>query len=92
MTESYDKIIAALMERISVLERELAETRKLLEEKDAVIMAQSARIKELEERLGKNSQNSSMPPSSDGYRKARPGVNVSKGIATHDKMRGVHEQ
>ena len=78
MTESYDKIIAALMERISVLERELAETRKLLEEKDAVIMAQSARIKELEERLGKNSQNSSMPPSSDGYRKARPVSNREK--------------
>ena len=78
MTESYDKIIAALMERISVLERELAETRKLLEEKDAVIVAQSARIKELEERLGKNSQNSSMPPSSDGYRKARPVSNREK--------------
>ena len=56
MSENYNETIAALLERVSVLERELAETRKLLAEKDAVIAAQSARIKELEERLGKNSQ------------------------------------
>ena len=78
MLENYNEIIAALLERISVLERELAETRKLLAEKDAVIAAQSARIKELEERLGKNSQNSSKPPSSDGYRKPRPVSNREK--------------
>ena len=78
MSENYNEIIAALLERVSVLERELAETRKLLAEKDAVIAAQSARIKELEERLGKNSQNSSKPPSSDGYRKARPVSNREK--------------
>ena len=78
MLENYNEIIAALLERISVLERELAETRKLLAEKDAVIAAQSARIKELEERLGKNSQNSSKPPSSDGYSKPRPVSNREK--------------
>ena len=78
MSENYNETIAALLERVSVLERELAETRKLLAEKDAVIAAQSARIKELEERLGKNSQNSSMPPSSNGYRKARPVSNREK--------------
>ena len=78
MLENDNEIIAALLERINVLERELAETRKLLEEKDAVIAAQSARIKELEERLGKNSQNSSKPPSSDGYRKPRPVSNREK--------------
>ena len=85
MPENYNEIIAALLERISVLERELAETRKLLAEKDAVmaekdavIAAQSARIKELEERLGKNSQNSSRPSSSDGYRKPRPVSNREK--------------
>ena len=78
MSEHYNEIIAALLERISVLERELAETRKLLAEKDAVIAAQSARIKELEERLSKNSQNSSKPPSSDGYRKPRPVSNREK--------------
>ena len=34
MAENYNEIIVALLERISVLERELAETRKLPEEKD----------------------------------------------------------
>ena len=47
MSENYNEIIAALLERVSVLERELAETRKLLAKKEAVIAAQSARIKEL---------------------------------------------
>ena len=47
MEEKYQEIISALLERISVLERELAETRKLLEEKDAVIA-------ELKEQLKKN--------------------------------------
>ena len=78
MSENDNKIIAALLERVSVLERELAETRKALAEKDAVIAAQSARIKGLEERSGKNSQNSSKPPSSDGYRKPRPVSNREK--------------
>ena len=32
MLENYNEIIAALLERISVLEREIAETRKLLAE------------------------------------------------------------
>jgi transposase len=36
----------------------------------AVVEAQDARIKELEARLGKNSSNSSKPPSSDGLSKA----------------------
>ena len=71
MEEKYQEIISALMERISVLERELAETRKLLAEKDAVIA-------ELKARLDKNSQNSSKPPSSDGYRKPRPVSNREK--------------
>ena len=56
MEENYQEIISALMERISVLERELAETRKLLAEKDAV-------ISEWKARLDKNSQNSSKPMS-----------------------------
>ena len=71
MSENYNEIIAALLERIRVLERELAETRKLLQEKDAVIA-------ELKEQLGKNSQNNSKPPSSDGYRKPRPVSNREK--------------
>ena len=71
MEEKYQEIISALLEKIQALEQELAETRKLLEEKDAVIA-------ELKEQLKKNSQNSSKPPSSDGYRKPRPVNNREK--------------
>ena len=71
MEEKYQEIISALLEEIRLLKQELAETRKLLAEKDAVIA-------ELKSRLDKNSQNSSKPPSSDGYRKARPVSNREK--------------
>ena len=65
MEERYQETISALLEEIRVLKEELAQMREILKEKDAVIA-------ELKEQLGKNSQNSSKPPSSDGYRKPRP--------------------
>ena len=71
MEENYQEIISALQEEIRVLKEELAQTRELLKEKDAVIA-------ELKEQLRKNSQNSSKPPSSDGYRKPRPVSNREK--------------
>ena len=71
MEEKYQEIISALQEEIRVLKEELAQTRELLKEKDVVIA-------ELKEQLGKNSQNSSKPPSSDGYRKPRPVSNREK--------------
>ncbi len=71
MEENYQEIISALQEEIRVLKEELAQTRELLKEKDAVIA-------ELKEQLRKNSQNSSKPPSSDGYRKLRPVSNREK--------------
>lgn len=70
-------------------EQRLAELESQLAEKDAVIAAQATRIAELEaqvqallrqvaeltERLGRNSGNSNLPPSSDppGFRGQRPG-------------------
>ena len=71
MAENYDESISALREEIRVLREELARMRELLKEKDAVIA-------ELKEQLRKNSQNSSKPPSSDGYRKPRPVSNREK--------------
>ena len=60
-------------------DRRIAELEALLAERDAriarlllVIEKLSARIKELERRLGLNSSNSSRPPASDGLRKAAP--------------------
>ena len=49
-------LIEKLLRRIEALENEIAD-------KDAIIAAQALKIKELEERLNKNSQNSSKPPS-----------------------------
>ena len=40
-----------------------------LAERDALIVVLAGRVAELEARLGKNSQNSSKPPSSDGLAK-----------------------
>ena len=71
MEEKHQEIISALQEEIRVLREELAQMRELLKEKDAVIA-------ELKEQLRKNSQNSSKPPSSDGYRKPRPVSNREK--------------
>ena len=44
----------------------------LVAERDALIAALAGRVAELEARLGKNSQNSSKPPSTDGYVKPEP--------------------
>jgi transposase len=50
----------------------LAERDAALAERDRVIDQLSARVRELEARLGKNSQNSSKPPSSDAFVKPPP--------------------
>lgn len=48
---------------------EIAALKQIIAEQSAKIAEQSARIAELEKRLGKNSNNSSKPPSSDGLSK-----------------------
>ena len=44
----------------------------MLAQRDTLIAALAARVAELEARLGKNSRNSSKPPSSDGLAKPAP--------------------
>ena len=50
----------------------IAERDVALTQRDALIAALAGRVAELEARLGKNSRNSSKPPSSDGLSKAAP--------------------
>lgn len=60
--DTKDQIIQALTDRIAALEKQIAQ-------QAIVIAKQAAMIAELEKRLGKNSSNSSKPPSSDGLSK-----------------------
>ena len=78
MSGTESKVIETLLRRIDALEKEIAQLREQNAEKDAVIAAQALRIQELEEKLKKNSQNSSKPPSTDGYKKPRPVSNREK--------------
>ncbi len=48
---------------------QLAEKDQRIEELESLLMAALLRIEELERRLGKDSHNSSKPPSSDGFRR-----------------------
>ena len=60
---------APSVEQLLVL---LAELDVALTQRDALIAALAGRVAELEARLGKNSRNSSKPPSSDGLAKPAP--------------------
>jgi transposase len=64
--------------RIKELEEENASLRAVIVLKDAKIAQLESKVKELTERLNKNSSNSHKPPSSDGYGK-RPAFPKSKG-------------
>ena len=57
------------LERLLML---LAERDVALTQRDALIAALAGRVAELEARLGKNSRNSSKPPSSNGLGKPAP--------------------
>lgn len=62
MSESFSAAADAV---IAGLRAELAQRDRVLAERDAVIESLMARVADLEARLGKNSKNSSKPPSSD---------------------------
>ena len=71
MTELEKKLLAEnaeLKAKIAELERTAAEKVAILEQTIAQLLV---KIAELEERVNQNSQNSSKPPSSDGYRKPK---------------------
>lgn len=64
-----DILIQRLFDEIAALKQIIAEQAKQIERQALIIAEQSTRITELEKRLGKNSNNSSKPPSSDGLSK-----------------------
>ena len=78
MFDRTEERIEELIQRVESLKRENSELKVQLAEKDAVIANQSAKIKKLEEQIRKNSQNSSKPPSTDGYKKPHPVSNREK--------------
>ena len=53
-------------------DRQIAELTQLVETLSATIFELQETIRELRRQLGQNSQNSSKPPSSDGYNKPSP--------------------
>lgn len=83
-------IIQKLLEKIEVLEAIIEQQSILIAEQSALIKKQSVKIAELEKRLGKDSNNSSKPPSSDGLSKGtrtnslrKKGKNKSGGQQGH---------
>ncbi|MDA8150724.1 MAG: IS66 family transposase [Nitrospiraceae bacterium] len=64
--------IQQLKTRLDEMIQKVAVLTTRIEEKDILLAEKEARIQELERQLKKNSQNSSKPPSSDGYRKPSP--------------------
>lgn len=55
------------------------------------VLQLEARVKQLEDRLAKNSQNSSKPPSSDGYNKPNPKSRREKGKRNRGGQKGHTE-
>ena len=64
--------IDELLEIIKIQQKTIETLTAKLEETNAKLEKANARIAELEERLHKNSHNSSKPPSTDGYEKPSP--------------------
>ena len=63
---------------------------KIIQELRLIIAKLTARVEELERRLGLNSKNSSKPPSSDGFKKPPPTlVKFSNDLA--DKLGGFYQ-
>ncbi len=67
-----DPSVGQLLLLLAQRDRVLAEQDRVLIEQAKTITALTARVAELEARLGKNSQNSSKPPSADGFVKPLP--------------------
>lgn len=70
-TPSYDELAELVVSQARVIAAQAIEIERL-ESEVAQVAVLTARIEELEARVGRNSQNSSQPPSSDGLAKPAP--------------------
>ena len=61
-----------MTQREKELTEQVEQLTSLVKELQEQLAAAQAKIAELEERVNKNSQNSSKPPSTDGYQKPSP--------------------
>lgn len=61
--------IDILTKTVETLEQKIDEQTKIIENQSAIIAQKDQEIAELKRRLGMNSNNSSKPPSTDGYKK-----------------------
>src|SRR3954464_9338628 len=62
----------AVVELVERLFAQLADQQEQLRSQQETIASLTGRVKELEDRLAKNSRNSSKPPSSDSFSKPKP--------------------
>ena len=65
-------LIDEMTKKIVSLMTQLEEKDSCIVDRDALLIEKEARIKELERQIKKDSNNSSKPPSGDGYRKPAP--------------------
>ncbi len=68
----YEQGPNAVVELVELLFAQLADQQEQLRSQQEMIASLTARLDELEDRLAKNSRNSSKPPSSDGIDKPKP--------------------
>ena len=66
------QIIQQLKEQLQIRDKELEQRDQELHQQNQELQILRARIKDLEGQLAKNSNNSSKPPSSDGFKKPKP--------------------
>lgn len=70
--KQYLEEIALLKQQLATMMQTIETINQKLAEKDQIVAEQAQTIHDLKEQVNKNSSNSSLPPSTDGYQKPAP--------------------